>query len=45
MLYFIAGFLSGAYVAQKYSLPNIENIIFECVENLKDYEKKDNKKK
>ena len=46
MLTFIIGFLSGAYVAQTYNIPNIECLFKECLKNLKNYEKDyDHKKK
>ena len=36
---FFLGFIVGAYSAQKYSLPNIENIFDDILSNLKKLEK------
>lgn len=40
MLSFILGFLSGAFVAQNYQIPNIENLVKDCLKSFKNYEKK-----
>ncbi len=45
MLTLIIGFLSGAYVAQTYNIPNIQGLFKECLKNLKNYEKDNSKKK
>ena len=40
MIYFGFGFIVGAYVAQNYNIPNIENLFKECLKNLEDHKKK-----
>jgi hypothetical protein len=39
MLNFILGFLSGAFVAQNYEIPNIESLFKDCLKSFKNYEK------
>jgi hypothetical protein len=47
MIYFILGFFSGAYVAQKYNIPDVEKMFKDCLHSLQNHEKddKDDKKK
>ena len=42
MFQFIFGFMAGAYTAQKYNIPNIENIISDIFNNMKKLEKNEN---
>jgi len=45
MIYFILGFFSGAYVAQKYNIPDVEKLFQDCLKNLQNNEKTDDKKR
>ena len=42
MFQFIFGFMAGAYTAQKYNIPDIENIISDIFNNIKKLEKNEN---
>ena len=42
MFQFIFGFMAGAYTAQKYNIPDIENIISDIFNNMKKLEKNEN---
>ena len=42
MFQFIFGFMAGAYTAQKFNIPNIENIISDIFNNMKKLEKNEN---
>lgn len=43
MIYFLVGFVAGAYVAQNYQIPDVHNLCKECLKNLNEYEKKNSK--
>lgn len=42
MFQFIFGFIAGAYTAQRYNIPDIENVFSELFTNLKNLEKEKN---